>query len=43
MDTWLISCSAADYVSRKRFGYSSVTVVAIASNALSLAAVLVFG
>lgn len=43
MDTWLVSSSAADYVSRKRFGYSSVTIVAIASNGISLTAVLVFG
>jgi hypothetical protein len=43
LDAWLITCSTADYVSRKRFGYSLVTAVAIASNALCLAAVLVFG
>lgn len=43
MDTWLVLCSAADYVSRKRFEYSAVTIVAIASNALSLVAVLLFG
>jgi hypothetical protein len=43
IDAWLIACSAADYVSRKRFGYSLVAAVAIASNALSLAAVLAFG
>jgi hypothetical protein len=42
IDTWLASCSAADYVSRKRFGYSLVTGVAITSNAFSLAVVLMF-
>jgi len=43
IDAWLASCSAVDYVSRKRFGYSPVIGVAIISNALSLAAVLMFG
>lgn len=43
LDSWLLSSSASDYTSRKRYGYSVITLAAACSNLASIVLIAVFG